>query len=95
MSDDLKDDEIKDKDEEETEGEEADLESASEEPDFAPTAVAPATDEEDDIEADPHSSFDIPVESEDPHMDIFGDAGVPGEEDDDEEDDYDGDSDSY
>jgi hypothetical protein len=91
MSDDLKDDDIK----EEVEGEEVDLEAASEEPDFAPTAIAPVVDDEDDLEADPHSSFDTPIESEDPHMDIYGDGGIPGEEDDDEEDDYDGDSDSY
>lgn len=94
MSDDeLKDDEIKD---EVTEGDEVDLEAGSEEPDFAPTSAAPAIDEEDDLEADPHSSFDTPIESEDPHMDIFGDAGVPGEDDDEEEeDDYDGDSNSF
>lgn len=94
MSDDeLKNDEIKN---EGSENEEVDLEAGSEEPDFAPTSIAPAVDEEDDLEADPHSSFDTPVESEDPHMDIFGDAGVPGEEDDeDEEDDYDGDSNSF
>lgn len=94
MSDELKDeDEIKD---EASENEEVDLEAGSEEPDFAPTSAAPAVDEEDDLEADPHSSFDTPVESEDPHMDIFGDAGVPGEEDDeDEEDAYDGDSNSF
>ncbi len=92
----MSDDKDTTKDEEEVEGEEVDLEAGSEEPDFAPTAsIAPVVDEEDDLEADPHSSFDVPVESEDPHMDIFGDAGVPGEEDDDEEDDYDGDSDSY
>ena len=94
MSDELKDeDEIKD---EASENEEVDLEAGSEEPDFAPTSAAPAVDEEDDLEADPHSSFDTPVESEDPHMDIFGDAGVPGEEDDeDEEDAFDGDSNSF
>ncbi|MCF7865781.1 MAG: hypothetical protein K9M11_04770 [Candidatus Pacebacteria bacterium] len=93
MSDTLKDDDIKDKDEE-IEDAEVDLEAASEEPDFAPTAAAPVVDDEDDLEADPHSAFDTPVESEDPHMDIYGDGGVPGEEDE-EEDDYDGDSDSY
>lgn len=102
MSDDLKDDdEIKD-DKEETEAgetgehEEGDLEASSEEPDFAPTAAAPVVDEEDDLEADPHSAFDTPVETEDPHMDVYGDAGSPyEEEEDDEEDEYDGDSDSY
>jgi len=94
MSDDeIKDDEIKD---DAVEGEDVDLEAGSEEPDFAPTSAAPAVDEEDDLEADPHSSFDTPIESEDPHMDIFGDAGVPGEDDDEEEeDDYDGDSNSF
>lgn len=94
MSDELKDeDKIKD---EVGENEEVDLEAGSEEPDFAPTSAAPAVDEEDDLEADPHSSFDTPVESEDPHMDIFGDAGVPGEDDDeDAEDSYDGDSNSF
>ncbi len=101
MSDDHKDDdeEIKDGDEhaeESAEPGEPDLESASGEPDFAPTSAAPAVDEEDDLEADPHSAFDTPAEVEDPHMDVYGDAGSPyEEEEDEEEDDYAGDSDSY
>jgi hypothetical protein len=83
MSDDLKDEEVKEDEEKEEESEigEPDLEAASEEPDFAPTAAAPVVDEDDDIESDPHASFDAPVESEDPHMDIYGDGGVPGAED--------------
>lgn len=103
---DAKDDKIKTKnkgdigDEKEIdiENPEIDLEAGSEEPDFAPTTAAPAVDEEDDLEADPHSAFDTPVEVEDPHgIDIYGDGGVPGEDDDeeDEEDSYDGDSNSY
>ena len=40
--------------------EDVDLEAGSEEPDFAPTSAAPAIDEEDDLEADPHSAFDTP-----------------------------------
>jgi hypothetical protein len=95
----MSDDELKDEDEikdESTENEDVDLEAGSEEPDFAPTSTAPAIDEEDDLEADPHSAFDTPIESEDPHMDIYGDAGSPYEDDEEEdEDDYDGDSDSF
>lgn len=94
MSDDIKDDELKDKSED-TEHEEGESEAGSGEPDFAPTAAAPAFEEE-DLESDPHSAFDTPVETEDPHMDIYGDAGSPYEEDDEEEEEsYDGDSDSY
>ncbi len=94
MSDKLNDDEEK------IEGaeEDTDMETESTEPDFAPTAAAPITDDEDDLEADPHSAFDTPTpEVEDPHMDIYGDAGSPYKEDEeeDEEDTYDGDSDSY
>lgn len=94
MSDDLKDDdEIKDKDEDAEIGE-PDLDAISEEKDFAPTPAAIIEDEE--VE-DLHETFNKSVEVEDPHeMDIYGDGGVPGEEDDDEEDDdYDGDIDRY
>jgi hypothetical protein len=89
MNDDLKKkDEEEIEDVEEVEGGE---ESESVEPDFAASSTTtPAFDEEDDLEADPHSSFDtiVPVE-EDPHLDIYG-LGVPhgfnGDEEDEEDD---------
>lgn len=80
---------------------EDELESASAEPDFAPTASAPVFDDEDDTEADPHSSFDEHTSVvEDPHQeDIYGDAGAPLGYDEDEEEEIDeeeySDSDSY
>ncbi len=97
------DDDIKDKDQDEAENEHGDEHEPGEneehtehEPDFAPTPSAPAFDDTDDADADPHSSFDHVGESEDPHQDIYGDAGNPlEEEEDEEEDEYDGDSDSY
>jgi hypothetical protein len=87
MTDDLKDEE------EIKEGEEAEPgeESESVEPDFAASsATTAAFDEEDDLEADPHSSFDTAApHEEDPHLDIYG-LGVPhgfnGDEEEEEED---------
>ncbi len=90
MNDELKDeDEIK-------EGEEGEPgeELGSVEPDFAASsATTSAFDEENDLEADPHSSFDTatPLE-EDPHLDIYG-LGVPhgfnGDDEDEDEDELD------
>jgi len=71
------DDEAADKLTEEHMGEEG---PESAEPDFAPTATATATfdDEHHEDDGDPHSSFDEPTAhaAEDPHSDIFG-LGVP------------------
>ena len=100
MADILQDDEEKDVVGGEGIENEDELESASAEPDFAPTASAPVFDDEDDAEADPHSSFDEHVAVEDPHQeDIYGDAGAPlgytdDEEEEDNEEEY-SDSDSY
>lgn len=75
--------------------------------DFSPvTTAAPVFDDPgDDIEADLHSTFDDHGhKAEDPHDDIYGDAGVPRgfggddeeEMEDEESDEYeDGDSDAY
>ncbi len=67
-------DDTKDNKEEEVETEE----TGSVEPDFAASAVvSPAFEEEDDIEGDPHSSFDpVTPTEEDPHLDVYG-FGVP------------------
>jgi hypothetical protein len=90
MSDDLTDD-LKESDTEEDK--ELDIENPElsedpeeQEPDF--TAPAPQVFEEDIEEDDPHSSFDTHTEVEDPHMDIYGDAGNPYVEEE-EEDEYD------
>jgi hypothetical protein len=83
MNDDEKDE---DKDAEVEPGEEV----GSVEPDFASSAAtSPAFDEEDDLEADPHSSFDpVTPTEEDPHLDVYG-FGVPhgfnGDDEDDED----------
>ena len=88
----MTDDELKDREGDELEEpKELSEESESIEPDFAASAApTPAFDEEDDLEADPHSSFDTAVpHEEDPHLDVYG-FGVPhgfnGDEEEDEED---------
>lgn len=83
LNDDVKDADIDEEKEASIENPEISEDSEEAEPDFA--AVAPQAFEEEDVEDDPHSSFDTHTEVEDPHMDIYGDAGNPYVEEDEEE----------